>query len=166
MALTTNDLVTLLRNYTRLEQAAARMFRRWADDADDPEIRQTLLEFSEIEQQQAAAIALHLAELGGGKVTEGETPMEGAITSYLEQIDRLPTVGERLRFNHTVMSTLERPIVMRVLLSETGVKTQELFNRILENEDRILGWCDATATRLGVEDIDLERYYGDLMVIV
>jgi hypothetical protein len=160
--ITTDDLLMLLRNYTRLEQAAARMFRRWAEQADSDDDRHKLLEFADIEQDQASRIALHLKELGG-TMLDGDVPLEDAIGNYLEQIDSLPTLGERLRFNHTVMSTLERPMVMRVLLEYTQPSTQALFGHILDNEERILGWCDSRARELGVEEVDVDRYFAGVV---
>src|SRR5258707_9026468 len=115
MSLADEDLMMLLRNYGRLKQAGSRMFQRWSEEATDPEMKSTLTEFSEIEHQQANAIVLHLAKLEG-KMSDGPVPLEEAINLYLDQIDVLPTLGERLRFNHTVMTTLERPVVMRALV--------------------------------------------------
>jgi hypothetical protein len=160
--ITIDDLLMLLRNYTRLEQAAARMFRRWADEADEPADKKMLLEIGQIEQDQASAIALHMKELGA-VMTDGDVPLTDAIEKYLAQIDSLPTLGERLRFNHTVMSTLERPIVMRVLLEYTAQSTQDLFSKILDNEDYILGWCDRRATELGVDEVDVDKYFAGVM---
>ena len=37
---------------------------------------------------------------------------------------------------------------------------------ILDNEDRILGWCDSTATRLGVQAVDLEKYFTGVIASV
>lgn len=161
--LTDQDFMMLLRNYCRLEQEGARMFRRWAEQATDPEMKKTLTEFSEIETKQAGAIALHLKQLGG-TMAEGEIPMEDAIVGYIKQIDQLPTLGERLRFNHTVMSVLERPVVMRALVQAKSQETRDLFEKILQNEDRILSWCDATATRLGVTEVDLEKHLGNIQI--
>lgn len=164
-SLTLPDLLMLLRNYCKLEQAAARMFGKWADEAEDADDAATLKEFAQIELHQASLIAAHMAELGG-HMSDGAVPMQDAIDKYLMQIDSLPTLGERLRFNHTVMSTLERPIVMTVLLESTGPSTQALFGKILDNEDRILGWCDSRATELGVDEVDVEAYFGDLVAEV
>ena len=162
--ITGDDLMMLLRNYCRLEQAAARMFKRWAETTSEQERddRATLFEFSDIESRQASAIARHMHELGG-VMTDGPVPLEDAINKYLEQIDSLPTLGERLRFNYTVMSVLERPIVMRVLLDHTSPSTQALFESILENEDRILGWCDLRASELGIDDVDVDRYFAGVI---
>jgi hypothetical protein len=159
MSLADEDLMMLLRNYGRLEQAGSRMFRRWSEEATDSEMKATLAEFSEIEHQQANAIVLHLAKLEG-KMSDGPAPLEEAINLYLDQIDVLPTLGERLRFNHTVMTTLERPVVMRALVEAKSQETKDLFEKILDNEDRILTWCDATATRLGIDHVDVEKYFA------
>lgn len=152
MSLTVEDLRVLLRNYARLEQAAARMFLNWAAEESDPALRSTLEEFAEIEKTQAHALVMHLKEVGGELGNE-PVPIESAINEYLVQIDRLPTLAQRLRFNYTVMSTLERPVVMQALLS-SNPRTLELFHGILNNEDRILSWCDQTSAELGCASLD------------
>jgi hypothetical protein len=163
MSIALNDLTMLVRNYARLEQAAARMFLDWAHQETNPEYHAILIEFSEIEKQQALALVLHLKELGGGELGSEPVPLEDAINAYLLQINQLPTLGERLRFNYDVMSVLERPVIMRALLS-ANPSTLDLFNRILNNEDRILGWCDETATHLGCDHVDISKYFGELRV--
>ena len=155
MSLSIDDLKVLLRNYARLEQAAARMFLRWASEESNPENRATLEEFAEIEKKQALALVLHLKEVGG-ELGSDPVPLEDAINAYLDQIDRLPTLAERLRFNYTVMSTLERPVVMQALLS-SNPRTLELFNGILNNEDRILSWCDRKSAELGCPWLDPKK---------
>lgn len=157
MGISDNDLIELLRNYSRLEQAAAGMFQGWASMDEDTQTKSTLAEFAEIEKSQALALMSHLRELGG-ELGTAPTTLEPAIVAYLKQIDRLPSLGERLRFNYMVMTTLERPVIMRALLSANPA-TLELFTSILNNEDRILSWCDRTATSLGYETLDLNKYY-------
>jgi hypothetical protein len=164
MTISIADLKELMRNYARLEQAGSRMFQGWAEQEPDPELKATLEEFAEIEKRQALALTLHLKELGG-ELGSAPVPLEEAINLYLIQIDRLPTLAERLRFNYTVMSTLERPVIMRALLS-SNPKTLELFQGILQNEDRILSWCDQTATRLGCHQVDVAKYYSDVVMTV
>jgi hypothetical protein len=165
MGIAIKDLQDLLRNYARLEQAGARMFHDWSEEAIDPEMKSTLAEFAEIEKKQALALALHLKELGGGELGSAPLPIEDAIGLYLEQIGRLPTIAERLRFNYSVMSTLERPVIMRALLS-ANPDTLSLFQGILQNEDRILTWCDQTSSRLGCESVDIDKYYSDVVANV
>lgn len=161
MGLSRDDLLALLRNYTRLEQAAATMFGEWAQEATEPEMRETLLEFAEIEQRQAAMIATHFHELGG-RMEAGPVPLEDAIQQYLRQVGMLSSLGERLRFNCFVMNTLERPVVMQALLEATSPKTLEMFKQILKNEDRILSWCDSTATELGFPAVEIDRYFAGM----
>lgn len=162
MSLTTNDFLTLLRNYCRLEQEGSRMFKRWSEMATDPEMKSTLAEFAEIEKEQAGAIAKHLKELGGSMTDE--IPMEDAIVKYIDQIEKLPTLGHRLRFNHFVMSVLERPVVMRALVQAKSQETKDLFEKILNNEDRILGWCDRTAAGLGIGEQDVMQQLEKLQL--
>jgi len=152
------DLMELVRNYSRLEQAGARMFQGWADAEPGGEVKSTLLEFADIEKRQAAALIAHLRELGGDLGTD-PAPLEGAIGAYLEQINKMPSLGEKLRFNYMVMTTLERPVIMRALLS-ANASTLKLFNEILDNEDRILSWCDETATAMGCAVLDVSKYYS------
>ena len=161
MGILISDLKDLLRNYARLEQAGARMFNEWAKEATDPEMKSTLEEFAEIEKKQALALALHLKELGG-EIGSAPLPLEDAINMYLEQIAQLPTLAERLRFNYTVMNTLERPVIMRALLA-SNPETLTLFQGILQNEDRILSWCDQTSARLGCHEIDIDKYYSGVV---
>jgi len=164
MSIPLSDLIALVRNYARLEQAAARMFLDWANQETNPDYRSTLEEFSEIEKKQALALTLHLKELGG-ELGSDPVPLEDAINAYLVQIGQLPTLAERLRFNYDVMSVLERPVIMRALLA-ANPSTLELFTKILNNEDRILGWCDETASQLGCDRVDVAKYFGALTVPV
>jgi hypothetical protein len=157
MGISNSDLMELLRNYGRLEQAAAGMFQGWADAAPEGGIKATLSEFAEIEKQQAAALVAHLRDLGGDLGT-APTTMEAAIVAYLKQIERLPSLAEKLRFNYMVMTTLERPVIMRALLS-ANPSTLDLFNLILNNEERILSWCDETASSMGFPVLDMAKYY-------
>ena len=160
--LTTEDCLCSCGIIAGWSRQGSKSFRDWSEFATEPSDQATLREFGTIEQQQATAIGAHLRELGG-RMGDSTVPLEDAIQSYLVQVNRLPTLGERLRFNHTVMNTLERPIVMRVLLEHTGKSTQELFERILNNEDRILGWCDRRATELGVTEVDMDKYFSDVI---
>jgi hypothetical protein len=157
MGISNADLMELLRNYSRLEQAAAGMFQGWADASPPGSTKSTLLEFAEIEKQQAADLVAHLRELGG-ELGTAPTTMEAAIVAYLKQIERLPSLAEKLRFNYMVMTTLERPVIMRALLS-ANPSTLDLFTVILNNEERILSWCDQTASALGFPVLDMAKYY-------
>ena len=104
-------------------------------------------------------IVQRLTELGGS-MTEGPVTLEGAIDAYLDQIEALPGLREKLRFNYLVMSSLERPVAITVMLEASDPKTREMFETILANENRILGWCDETATAMGCPELDVDLYFG------
>jgi hypothetical protein len=165
MPLSKEDLVNFLKNYARLETAGAKMFREWSHESDDPEVQATLKEFAEIELRQAGMIAEHVKDFGE-EVGVERVPFQDSIESYLLQINSLDNLAQKLRYNYMVMSVLERPIVVRALLESTNKKTLEMFEKILDNEDRILGWCDNTATRMGCEELDVDRYFGQVRASV
>jgi len=145
MPLSRDELLELLLNYWKLESTAAELFASWSDLAVEPDVKEKLIEWSKIEASQADAIGKRLLALGG---SFGPSSLEPAINTYLEQVGRFQTSAERLRFNYDVMSVLERPVFLSEALDGADPETLKLFEGILFNEDRILGWCDQKASEL------------------